>query len=155
MALALMLLWGSIASAQVTVTVFLTDNSTAAAEVDASGEITITEDNLTVMESALTGTTTTWAIDDISKVTFEGDVNTEGIGTAIVNGLSIFPNPARETITVNGIGETPTMVTVYNVTGATMMQQLCSEGATIDVRPLERGLYFVRVGHETLKLAKQ
>lgn len=155
MALVLMLILGSMANAQVTVTVYLTDNTTAAVEVDASGEITFTEDNLTVMESTLTGTTTSWAIDNISKVTFDGDVNTEGIGTVTTADLSIFPNPTRETITINGIGSTPTMVTIYNVTGTTMMQQLCSEGATINVSQLERGLYFVRVGHATLKLAKQ
>ncbi len=155
MALALMLLWGGTARAQVTVTVYLTDNSTEAVEVDASGQITFTEDDLTVLESTLTGTTTSWDIDDISKVTFDGDVNTEGIGNITSGSLSLFPNPARESLTINGIGNTPSMVTVFNTTGVIMIQQMCSDGTVLDVSRLEKGLYFVRIGQQTLKLAKQ
>jgi len=153
--LAWMLLIGNMASAQVTVTVYLTDNTTAAVDVDASGAITFTEDNLTVMESTLTGATTSWAIDNISKVTFDGDVNTEGIGTVIGDGLSIYPNPVQEKFTIQGIGNTTTVVTIFNIAGVKMLEQPCTEGSTIDVSELIHGIYFVRVGSQTLKMAKK
>jgi len=156
MTIAVMLLMSFAASAQVTVTVYLTDNTTAAVEVDASGQLYFTEDDLTVVESALTGTTSVWALDDISKVTFEGDVTTEGIDTPTeCNTLTLYPNPTQQSFAVSGIGETPTVVTVYNVAGVKMLEQRCTEGATIDVSGLTRGIYFVRVGTQTLKLAKR
>lgn len=151
--LILMLFFGAQINAQVTAKVTFTDNTFTDVLLDPSGEIYFNGDQLVIMESSLTGNTSSWAIDDVKKVTFDGAFNSI-VNNQDVNNLSIYPNPAKETITLHGITEQNTLVSIYSMDGAKMAEKCCSEGSSIDVSNLPAGLYFVRIGSQTLKLAK-
>ena len=66
--------------------------------------------------------------------------------------LHLFPNPASGTFTVvTGHGEPQTME-VYSVDGRTVLRQVVTERATVDVSRWQQGIYIVRMGSRTAKL---
>lgn len=66
-----------------------------------------------------------------------------GVGDSEYAGVEVFPNPAREFITVTGL-KSAKRYNVYNVLGAKVLSGEVSNRQTIDVRNLQKGLYFLR-----------
>ena len=69
-----------------------------------------------------------------------------GIGTATREAVfSLFPNPARETLTVmSSTNETGSAVIIQNLTGLTLLcQPLVSRQITLDISSLSPGIYFM------------
>lgn len=137
--------------AQVTATIHLADNTTATSTLDPSGEIYFQNDRLVIMESALSGNTQSWPMDQVTKVTFDGEPN--AILAPESSRLSLYPNPAHSSVQISGIGLQPQPLTIYSATGAQLLQQTVVDGNTIDVSHLRPGIYFARIGLQTLKLA--
>lgn len=68
------------------------------------------------------------------------DNDTLGITTAQKDNITILPNPARDRITVNGIAGSTTL-TLYDSMGRTVMRKEISDGQTILLGNLPKGLY--------------
>ena len=76
------------------------------------------------------------------------DDNITGIGeSAISGGLSLFPNPAENRVTIASLpGLSVGRITVFNLEGEQYLQQDVSGTAPrLDIRTLPPGLYFVRL----------
>jgi hypothetical protein len=81
------------------------------------------------------------------------DVNTN-IQQTSDNGVSIYPNPVTESFRINGINA-PTEVTVTDLSGRTVLQQIVEAGESVAVGNLPKGVYIVRAGGKTLKVVKK
>ncbi|MDR3366389.1 MAG: InlB B-repeat-containing protein [Prevotellaceae bacterium] len=69
--------------------------------------------------------------------------------------VAIYPNPAGETLHVNGLSGATTL-TLYDLSGNVIIPaKSVSTGAAISLAPLPAGMYFVKIGHKTLKLLKK
>lgn len=145
------LLIGPMGHAQVTAFVHLTDNSTVAVSMDASGEIYFNNDQLVFLESALSGNTQSWAMDQVAKVTFDGEPN--AIQGLSAGSLTLYPNPTHHSFHLAGIGSQPTPLAIYSVAGTKLLEGSCVDGDNIDISQFKPGIYFVRIGQQTVKLA--
>ena len=75
------------------------------------------------------------------------------------NSVKVFPNPARETISIkypDGKGSGGGMVSVYDIHGRLLMQQLLRQAAReIDIHSLSKGIYFLIINSSgTTQMAK-
>lgn len=80
---------------------------------------------------------------------------TQGIASAESETMQVVPNPARETITLQGIGDTPQTVVLYSTAGVKLMEQQASNGTRLDISHLPEGLYLLRCGNRVAKIVKQ
>jgi len=67
-----------------------------------------------------------------------------------ISNLSVYPNPAKNTLTIDG---DYTSATIYNVFGKLVLTTDYQE--TIDVSALSNGIYFIKVDNTTIKFIKQ
>lgn len=77
-----------------------------------------------------------------------------GVDDNELNTLSIYPNPATESIRIEGL-ETSCEVEIYNSLGELVKVTSVSAGQEIGVRELASGLYLVRCGNTMLRFVKQ
>ena len=87
-------------------------------------------------------------------------LNTVGLEDESIEGLKVYPNPTRNQFTVELENTTNSMVTVYSVTGATVLNAKEFNGnVDIDVSNWERGVYMVTIENQgkfkTLKMMVQ
>ena len=68
--------------------------------------------------------------------------------------LRVYPNPAKESIFINGI-EANTQIEIYNSLGELVKVLSVSENQEINVRDLAAGLYMVHFGNATLRFVKE
>ena len=68
-----------------------------------------------------------------------------GLGENEATAFKVYPNPAKDRFTVEGTG----MMTVTNTLGQTVSTQEIDGKATLE---LPRGMYFVKLGHDTRKV---
>jgi ligand-binding sensor domain-containing protein len=68
------------------------------------------------------------------------------------NNLILYPNPAKEMITISSPAITiPTVLSIFNVSGEKVIErQLNDNESQIDISALPRGVYFVRVWDEKM-----
>lgn len=78
----------------------------------------------------------------------------QGITTASATELSVFPNPAKDELHVNGV-ENGTMVMVYDMTGKLVAQQTATENTVISVSGLNKGVYVLSAGERKIKFVKE
>ena len=78
----------------------------------------------------------------------------QGIATAQANELSIYPNPAKDQLHVNGV-EANTIIRIYDMTGKVVLQQNATENTIINVSELNRGVYVVSAGTSKVKFVKE
>ena len=78
----------------------------------------------------------------------------QGIATASATELSVFPNPAKDELRVNGV-ENGTMVMVYDMTGKLVAQQTATENTVISVSGLTKGVYVISAGERKIKFVKE
>ena len=78
----------------------------------------------------------------------------QGITTASAAELSVFPNPAKDELRVNGV-ENGTMIMVYDMTGKLVAQQKATENTVINVSGLTKGVYVLSAGERKIKFVKE
>jgi hypothetical protein len=82
---------------------------------------------------------------------FEGHVGNVGVGTATLSDLSIYPNPARDYVTVRGLSAIKGQkeLTLYDLAGKLISRQTVSTGAArLSVTALPAGAYILHVQTE-------
>ena len=135
----------------------------------ANGDVTVTDNCSTGMAISQTPAAGTQLTDGIYTVSFEStddEGNTSdcsfeltveeilGIPNESLNaGLSIFPNPATNAITVSSANESLTSITIVDVAGKTLIDvsNVNLESQTIDVSTLSQGIYFVNINNKITK----
>lgn len=75
-------------------------------------------------------------------------VNSAGIGESALSNFNVYPNPAEQTITIDGMnGASFDAVSIVNLSGTVVKEinAISVTKQTIDISNLENGVYFVRV----------
>ena len=96
------------------------------------------------VENAWSTTATAWSL-------HYSAVSPVNIPSVSANDISIFPNPAVDSFTISGITET-TLVTLTDVNGRILLQQMVSPNENISVSHLSAGIYIVNVNGKSQKL---
>ena len=86
-----------------------------------------------------------YALDDIQVITLQQV--TAGIRDIDADDMQLVPNPARDIVTLNGIGTTPQKAILYSTAGVKLMEQTVSDGAILNISHLPEGLYILRCGN--------
>ncbi|MEP0265271.1 DUF5689 domain-containing protein [Dokdonia sp.] len=83
-----------------------------------------------------------------------GDIDiTLSVGENTIEGLSIYPNPAQDIVTITTASNTEKEVTVFDITGKLVLSTTTVN--TIDVRNLQTGIYLMTIKeNDTLATAK-
>lgn len=143
------------AAQSTTVTVRRTDGTTSSYTMAQSGGIYFENGTMLVRSNATTQAASENAA-NVGRLTFvykSGEP--EGIDGVTAQRLTLYPNPAETWVAVEGVGSEPQTVTLYNLLGRKVAEQLCSEGTRLDVSALPKGIYVVRMGVHTAKLVKR
>lgn len=83
------------------------------------------------------------------------DKTHSALTTADETGVSIYPNPADNMLTINGI-EHPTTVRIYSTNGALqIMEKIYSTNNTLSVASLSKGIYLLQINTQVLRLIKR
>lgn len=69
-------------------------------------------------------------------------------------GISVFPNPATEYISVNDGGETIDQVAIFNLVGKKMKEYDYVRGETYSVADLPKGMYLVQLVDRNKRIVK-
>lgn len=69
-------------------------------------------------------------------------ISTVGVNNPETVPLIMYPNPAGNTLTIEGITE-KTMIRIYNITGGEVMSEMAVGNTIMNISQLNRGLYFV------------
>ena len=68
-------------------------------------------------------------------------------------GLEVYPNPTNGSLTINVDNQTE--FTITNICGQTIMRGVISgDNQQIDVENLENGMYFIKIGNDSIKIIK-
>ena len=94
-----------------------------------------------------------YALDDIQVITLQQV--TAGIRDIDADDMQLVPNPARDIVTLNGIGTTPQKAILYSTAGVKLMEQTVTDGAILNISHLPEGLYILRCGNLMAKIVKQ
>ena len=94
-----------------------------------------------------------YALDNIQVITLQQV--TAGIRDIDADDMQLVPNPARDIVTLNGIGTTPQKAILYSTAGVKLMEQTVSDGAILNISHLPEGLYILRCGNRMAKIVKQ
>lgn len=94
-----------------------------------------------------------YALDDIQVITLQQV--TAGIRDIDADDMQLVPNPARDIVTLNGIGTTPQKAILYSTAGVKLMEQTVTDGAILNISHLPEGLYILRCGNRIAKIVKQ
>ena len=68
--------------------------------------------------------------------------------------ISVFPNPVSESFVISGIEEN-TVVTIVDLNGRTVLQQIVSPNQSISVGHLPQGMFLVRANGAVVKIIRQ
>ena len=126
---------------------------------DTSATMDITQaTDLSGDEAARTATVIVTAEDGITTQSYTITFNVvTGINPSLSGGLSVYPNPARDNLTLTGLQPGGSMqVNVLDVTGR-IVKSFRTTGAEtrLNISELHSGCYFVKVGSTTLKFIKR
>lgn len=80
---------------------------------------------------------------------------TDDIDDIAESELHLMPNPVHDAVVLQGIGDAPLPVAVYSLAGVKLMEQLATDGTSIDISRLPQGLYLLRCGNKVSKIVKQ
>lgn len=111
--------------------------------------------NLTLNTSAPSNTTIVF---EEKTLTFNAK-STTGVAGVLGSQNGIYPNPAKNTITITGLTEAAT-VTIYDMTGRTLVaQSVNADNNTVNIASLATGNYVVKLATATeattMKLTKE
>lgn len=83
------------------------------------------------------------------------DKTNSALHTADETGVSIYPNPADNMLTINGV-EHPTTVRIYSTNGALqIMENISSNNNTLSVASLSKGIYLLQINTEVIRMIKR
>jgi len=143
----------------------------------AAGQLLVAQSFKMITVSA-DGVELTYAVSDVQKIVFDqgnsamtvelkagSDVtNIKSISFSEITGIEnqkvessifVFPNPVKETLTVNGVKK-GAIINLYGLTGGLLQTVPAQENSTnINVAFLKQGVYLLRVGEKTIKFIKQ
>jgi hypothetical protein len=69
--------------------------------------------------------------------------------------LKIYPNPTNGQLQIINYELSMGNIEIYDIVGRKMIDCELSKDNTIDVSPLENGLYFLKIGNRVLKIVKK
>ncbi|MBO4307414.1 MAG: T9SS type A sorting domain-containing protein [Bacteroidales bacterium] len=141
------------ASAQVNVSVTMTDNTSQSHTIGQSGGIYFNNGTMTVRSGMTSNDEVSYTTSNIRSMVFSE--MTAINRTMSVSQIRLFPNPTNGVFTVNGIGDEQQSMTIYNMLGKIVKSQPCSNGTHIDISEQPKGVYIVRIGNQTIKIVKQ
>jgi hypothetical protein len=74
-----------------------------------------------------------------------------------VSGLIVYPNPTNHLLQITSPNlQNNTKYSIYSLSGQMMMQgKLQGETTTINVKFLPKGMYYLKVGNEVVKVIKE
>lgn len=147
-AAAMVVAW--VAAAQVTVTVVPAVGSPTDIAMDGTGEIYVNTTNLIIMSSTQNGQTVSFDLADVSKVLFSGSTGISEIRRA--GELKVYPNPAAESVTVEGLDADVRQMVLYNAAGVMVREWNAGNGATVSTDGLAAGVYLMRAGDKFARL---
>lgn len=102
-----------------------------------------------------TGTTDVYGLPTIQKLYFDTETSIDETTPASGSQLSIYPNPANNSITVLNIPKGTNTLFLYRSDGVLMMRQTVSnDSETIDISSLQSGLYFLTTAGNSVKFIK-
>ena len=96
------------------------------------------EGTVTITATAADGSGISDAIDIVIKVP---EPHVSGIQESSVGQIKVFPNPANDFITLNIAQQS--IVSIHNIVGERVMNQILEVGGTIDISGLVNGIYIV------------
>ena len=134
----------------------------------ANNEVTATDncsDNLTIVQDPAAGTilgmgsyTITFITTDSSgnenMCSFELDVTVLGLNdNELNNGLSVYPNPSSNVVTVNSKTDLLTSILIFDINGKQILDinTINSETKTLDISNFSNGIYFMTINNEVTK----
>ena len=91
---------------------------------------------------------------EITAMFVEQTVPQQGIASAQAAELSVYPNPAKDELRVNGV-ENGTVLLVYDMTGKVVAQHNATENTVINLSGLNKGVYVVAAGERKIKFVKE
>ena len=105
-----------------------------------------------VIEVGVSGENWAWlGISTKYDITVE---NATGLGSGKAKILKVFPNPAKDVLTLEG-AEPGEMVMIYSTTGALVKSiKLANSTTQITVSDLAKGIYFIQTKSSTIKFIK-
>ncbi|MBR4390872.1 MAG: T9SS type A sorting domain-containing protein [Bacteroidales bacterium] len=89
-----------------------------------------------------------WCIDDVNIT------SNIGVGESEAESLAVYPNPARESIRIEGL-DADSEVQIYNIVGELVKTACVGAGQEIGIGELSEGLYMVRCDNTTLRFVKE
>ena len=122
-------------------------------------------DNLTIIQDPVAGTilgmgsyTITFIASDSSgnenMCSFEVEVQVLILNDNELNkGLSIYPNPSSNMVTVNSKTDLLTSISVFDINGKQILDinTINSETKTLDISNFSNGIYFMTINNEVTK----
>ncbi|NJM80888.1 MAG: T9SS type A sorting domain-containing protein [Flavobacterium sp.] len=91
-----------------------------------------------------------------SRYDRDGLINTLSADTFEKTGISIYPNPAADVITINNINFTENMkYNIVSVNGQSVLsREITTASHRIDISSLNSSIYFLNIGNNTFKILK-
>lgn len=123
------------------------------AALDTVQKLSFLSDDLIV--SFNTGSSDGYALTEIRKLYFQTPVAI-GENSLENSGLLIYPNPAGEYITVQGIPDNAGKILIYRTDGKVVCTEIVTSGnARINISQLNPGLYLIYISGRISKFIKQ
>ncbi len=89
-----------------------------------------------------------WIITTRGEI-FYSDFNTSGISEITIQGITVFPNPASESVTFKGnFLPGKALVEFIDIKGVKVLQEVLSENGIVNIETLASGLYFYILSSE-------
>jgi polyhydroxybutyrate depolymerase len=147
-----------------------TDNSTAEHQLFASGDNGSTVEHYKVING---GHTWPGAVVDIgvtnhdfeasekiwqffAKYDINGLITISSTGSADIDPIRVYPNPAEESFTINAPGQSNMAYTVHSIAGdALLTGRMIADQQTVSIASLPTGLYVLSFQNERVKIYKQ
>jgi hypothetical protein len=102
------------------------------------------------------GSSGSYGLSTIRKLYFDSNISIDENSLLISKALNVFPNPAENSITVQGIPDEADRVNIYKIDGQRVLTEAVSlNKAIIDISRLQPGLYLVNALSRTTKFIKQ
>lgn len=141
---------GAAQNPAVHVNVYMTSGQIEMFSFDESSSMYFVDDSLLVIDTY--DDNVQIPIDDIRKITFD-EVWSLNPTSDVADSYVIYPNPARDMLTVRMTYETE-MLEIYSVQGTLLYEVVVSDGSEVDLSMLSAGTYIVKIGVKYQKLVK-
>ena len=133
----------------VTLVVTTTNGTEQSFQLTNEGQLYFEEGERLVIEDG-TGTTATFQLAEVRKL-----ICTEiaGVGESDATSLRLLPNPARDHFLISNL-QRSCEARIYALDGRLVKSFTASEGITVDISELSKGMYLLHIDGQTLKMMK-